>query len=251
MMMPIRLCILLLIWLQPPFLFAQTQGSSSASPRHDARKQQGFFDYALDKVNPENKDYGSSLEAGREAVVADTIDDLYFWSNVLTLLLLCGAVAAILLQLRSSEKKEVIAASLIAELWNGRVSDRIELERRTAQFNELVDTHNAEVEKALTLKAQSTDQAKETAGNLTRSVQSLSGKGPTPGRGSSSDVGSATMRSPKAPQPPASNSNDEHLLLQRQLEATRNSEQNLKQRLNQTTLLLDQERRRNGVLKGA
>jgi hypothetical protein len=30
-----------------------------------------------------------------------------------------------------------------------------------------------------------------------------------------------------------------------------NSEQNLKQRLNQTTLLLDQERRRNSSLKGA
>jgi hypothetical protein len=41
------------------------------------------------------------------------------------------------------------------------------------------------------------------------------------------------------------------LLLQRRVEALHNSEQNLKQRLNQTTALLDQERRRNGNLKGA
>jgi len=40
-------------------------------------------------------------------------------------------------------------------------------------------------------------------------------------------------------------------LLQRQVEAMQNSEQNLKQRLNQMTLLLDQERRRNASLKGA
>jgi len=42
-----------------------------------------------------------------------------------------------------------------------------------------------------------------------------------------------------------------NLLLQRRVEALQNSEQNLKQRLNQTTTLLDQERRRNGTLKGA
>jgi len=42
-----------------------------------------------------------------------------------------------------------------------------------------------------------------------------------------------------------------NLLLQRRVEALQNSEQNLKQRLNQTTVLLDQERRRNATLKGA
>lgn len=42
-----------------------------------------------------------------------------------------------------------------------------------------------------------------------------------------------------------------HLLLQRRVEALQNSEQNLRQRVNQLTTLLDQERRRNGALKGA
>lgn len=253
LMKQIRLSLVLLVCLSAPLLSAHAQGSTSAPPRHDSRKQQGFFDYALNEVNPENEDYGSSLQTDREAVVANTIDDLYFWSNVVTLLLLSGSAVAILLQLRSSEKKEVIAASLIAELWNGRVSDRIELERRTAQFNELVETHNAEVEKTLTLKARSSDQAKEATGNLTRSVQSLTGKVATPGsKVAPTEVISASARTPKATsQVPASNSQEEHLLLQRQLEATRNSEQNLKQRLNQTTLLLDQERRRNAALKGA
>jgi hypothetical protein len=40
-------------------------------------------------------------------------------------------------------------------------------------------------------------------------------------------------------------------LLQRRIEAMQNTEQNLKQRLSQTTALLDQERRRNATLKGA
>ena len=89
------------------------------------------------------------MASARNAVVGYTIDDLYFWSNVVTLLLLCGLVAIVLFQWRAMDKRELIAASLIAQLWNGRVSDRIEIERRTEQFNQLVEAHNAEAEAAL------------------------------------------------------------------------------------------------------
>jgi hypothetical protein len=231
---------------------AQSPSQSPAGQEHSQRKPLGFFDYALGKVNPGGNDYGASLQSTRDGVVDHSVDDLYFWSNVVTLLLLCGTASIVFLQWRSAEQREVIAASLIAELWNGRVSDRVELERRTSQFNELVEEHNAEVEKALTLKAQSTDQARDVAGNLTRSVQRLTGKGaPAGGKVAATEVSSASARTPISSEAPGANSHEEHLLLQRQLEATRNSEQNLKQRLNQTTLLLDQERRRNGALKGA
>jgi hypothetical protein len=54
-----------------------------------------------------------------------------------------------------------------------------------------------------------------------------------------------------APEADAANLQQSNLLLQRRVEALQNSEQNLKQRLNQTTVLLDQERRRNATLKGA
>ena len=48
----------------------------------------------------------------------------------------------------------------------------------------------------------------------------------------------------------AASLNQSNLVLQRRVEAMQNNEQNLKQRLNQSTLLLDQERRRNAFLKG-
>ena len=54
-----------------------------------------------------------------------------------------------------------------------------------------------------------------------------------------------------APEAGAASLQQSNLLLQRRVEALQNSEQNLKQRLNQTTVLLDQERRRNATLKGA
>ena len=39
-------------------------------------------------------------------MVEDTIDDLYFWSNAVTLLMLCGLAALVLLQWRAADKRE-------------------------------------------------------------------------------------------------------------------------------------------------
>ena len=153
--------------------FGQTQSEPGARTAQSAPKRQGFFDYALGKVNPHDTDYGASIESARNAIVGYTIDDLYFWSNVVTLLLLSGLVAIVLFQWRAMDKRELIAASLIAQLWNGRVSDRIEIERRTQQFNQLVEAHNAEAEAALSRKSRPSEQESDTNGSLTRSVRTL------------------------------------------------------------------------------
>lgn len=232
--------------------FGQSQNHTPTPPSPAAHKQRGFFDYVLDKINPKGNDYGSAMHTGRDSMVEHSIDDLYFWSNVVTLLLLTGEVAVVFLQWRSTDKKEVIAAALIAELWNGRVSDRIEIDRRTEQFNRLVETHNADVERALMLKPSASEVANEGNGSLSKNVQKMTAKGA--GKTSSGDPTQLRLDIGKASQPSATGSLDaqqENVLLQRRLEAFQNSELNLKQRLNQMTLLLDQERRRNASLKGA
>lgn len=223
----------------------QSNGQPRPAPTRSAQKPQGFFEYALGKINPQDKDYGTAIEAWRSSAVEHTVDDLYFWSNVVTLLLLCGVVAVVLLQWRAADKREVIAASLIAQLWNGRVSDRIEIERRTEQFNRLVETHNAEVERALTQAASTSEKREQAAGKLSRNVRNLSGTStPASSETHSSEPGAVEEVN-------AAGLQQNNLLLQRRVEALQNSEQNLKQRLNQTTVLLDQERRRNATLKGA
>jgi hypothetical protein len=223
--------------------FGQTPSAPNPAVAQPAPKRQGFFDYALGKINLGGNDYGASMTSARSAVVEDTIDDLYFWSNAVTLILLCGLAAIVLLQWRSADKREVIAASLIAQIWNGRVSDRIELERCTDHFNRLVETHNAEVERSLSQKSTSSEREADIAGKLTRSVRNLAeNKGVSPTE--------AEKIATAAPDRNAASLEQSNLLLQRRVEALQNSEQNLKQRLNQTTVLLDQERRRNATLKG-
>jgi hypothetical protein len=124
------------------------------------------------------------------------------------------------------------------------VSDRIEIEHRTQQFNQLVEAHNADVECRLSQKPGSSQQDADAAGSLTRGVRSLA---------DSKEISPVEAEKFEASAPDATTASMQQniLLLQRRVEALQNSEQNLKQRLNQTTTLLDQERRRNGNLKGA
>jgi len=224
----------------------QTPDESSTQAGQAAKKRQGFFAYVLGKINPQNRDYGATIENSRHLVEEHTIDDLYFWSNVVTLVLLSGLATVVFLQWRAVDKRELIAASLIAQLWNGRVSDRIEIGQRTAQFNDLVEKHNADVERSLTQRTSPSQREIDKPSNLARSVRDLTDTGTTTvSRGTPSDL--------TVPQTAGASVLDQQnvLLLQRRVEALQNSERNLKQRLNQTTALLDEERRRNSSLKGA
>jgi hypothetical protein len=246
--------ILLLICAVAPALVAQTPTVPPGKSGQTLRQQQGFFDYALGKINPLNTDYGTTLAEGRSDLVGHTVDDLYFWSNVITLCLLVCAAGIIYFEWRSAAKKEIIAATIIAELWNGRVSDKIEVLRRTEQFNQLVELRNAEVERALIEKQQPNQAAEPDTSDFKRTVQVLEQKAKTGAKDvakNSSDVPDASLVSPSAVLNNSMSSQQQTLLLQRRLEATQNSEHNLRERLNQVNTQLDEERRRNRTLKGA
>ena len=155
----------------------------------------------------------------------------------------------------SAAKKEIVAATIIAEVWNGRVSDKIEIVRRTQQFNQLVELQNQETERLLSAGPKTSEHEQDAAESITKSVGQN-------GHSGSSAAGSAAKSTSPASRATESaavgNANDgtarlqqSNLMLQRRVEALENSEKNLKQRLNQTTILLDEERRRNATLKGA
>ena len=234
--------------------FGQAQSEPGTQTAQSAHKRQGFLDYALSKVNPHDTDYGSKMASARNAVVGYTIDDLYFWSNVVTLLLLCGLVAIVLFQWRAMNKRELIAASLIAQLWNGRVNDRIEIERRTQQFNRLVENHNAEAERSLMAKRQpNTDEEGETS-ELKRTVEGLDKrrtKKIAPAHETTANLFSNILPDAQSTETTGASLQQKNVMLQRQVEAIRNTEANLRRRLNDTMAQLEQERNRNRTLKGA
>ena len=238
-----------------PAPMAQTRTVQPQTAGQAVRQRQGFFDYALGKINPSNTDYGAAMADGRSEAVSHTIDDLYFWSNAVTLGLLVCAAGIIYFEWRSAAKKEIVAATIIAELWNGRVSDKIEIVRRTQQFNQLVELKNQETERLLSAGPKTSEQEQEAAESITKNV----GQNGYSGSSAAGSAAKSTFPAPRATESAAvGNANDgtarlqqSNLMLQRRVEALENSEKNLKQRLNQTTILLDEERRRNATLKGA
>jgi len=235
-------------------LFGQTASYTNSRSTQPVPRHQGFFDYALDKVNPEDKDYGTIIESRRNAAVENSIDDLYFWSNVVTLILLCALSAIVLLQWRASDKREVIAASLIVQLWNGRVSDRIEIERRTAQFNQLVEAHNAEVERTLSANARPGTGDEQSTSDLKKTVEGLDKKSAKHGTTVLDKAAVPSLTDAVDAQGSEGTSaglRQRNAILERQVEAQRNTEANLRKRLNDTMALLDQEKARNQTLKGA
>lgn len=242
-----------LLTISPVGIQGQAQRSPSSANARPAHRPEGFFDYTMGKVNPANKDYGTETQEMRDAFVSHSIDDVYFWSNAFTLTLLIGVTTFVFLHLRATDKKEVICAALIAQLWNGRVSDKTEIERRTGQYNSLVESHNADVERALMNQSPSPTAENQVASKLQRTVEELTEKpaaeiGPdrhTPHRVASGNVSAK----PSGANPVGLEQHN--LLLQRRIEAMKNTEENLKERLNRTTLLLEQERSRNQTLKGA
>jgi hypothetical protein len=237
-----------------PGLVAQTQTVQPEKTGPTQRQRQGFFDYALGKINPSNTDYGTAMANGQSDLVGHTVDDLYFWSNAVTLGLLICAAGVIYFEWRSAAKKEIVAATIIAELWNGRVSDKIEIVRRTEQFNQLAEQHNAEVERALMAKQLPNQAAEPETTDLKDTVHALARMANARNEdaaGNSSDAIDTSVADPSLAGNITMSVQQQVQLLKNSLEATRNSERNLRERLNQANTQLDEERRRNRTLKGA
>lgn len=225
------------------------QSTTPATQSHQtAKRSQGFLDYALGKINPGNKDYGNSAADARENLVGYTIQSLYFWSNLVSLSLLAATSTALVLVLRTQDKREIIAANLISQLWNGRVTDRAEIVRRTAIYNTLVETRNA----TLTLASASIKDDRADASSSEQASRKQPGKKArvSPQSGSPSDAHSTTNRG-ETGSAPSGDLDQKARLLEGQNQALRNSERNLRERLNQVSQDLEQERRRNQTLKGA
>ncbi|MBN9617594.1 MAG: hypothetical protein BGO25_10470 [Acidobacteriales bacterium 59-55] len=216
------------------------------SPTHPAVKHsQGFFDYALGKINPENKDYGASAADARAELVACTIQNLFFWSNLLSLTLLAATSIALALVIRTQDKREIIAATLIAQLWNGRVVDRREIVRRTEMYNVLVEAKNSALTTrpaSMTHEEPATIPAKPNAKEKPSAKSGVQRRAAVPNLPSS--TGETGSTGPSEP-------GQKGLLMENQIQALRNSERSLRARLNQVSEDLERERQRNQTLKGA
>ena len=148
------ICILLLA---PALVSAQTgtaamekemsRSSYDPAARTGSRGgQKSAVESTLQRINPQNKDYGQVVEAGRIAVIEETVENVYWWSilGLAAIVILC--LACICWLVRERQVRLNISADIVAQLYNSHVVSRTKAFDAIDRHNKLADRYNAKCE---------------------------------------------------------------------------------------------------------
>ncbi len=141
-----RKMILGALLLAPVLAFGQagTTGVNTERPRSSydpgaslnaKGQQQSGVAAALEKINPQDKDYGKVIDEGRIALFQQTVEDFYWRSCMVLTVLLMLAWLYIAWLWRERDMRLNVSADIVAQLFNSHVAAR-------AKALETIDLHN-------------------------------------------------------------------------------------------------------------
>ena len=135
-------------------LLAQSTAWSQRSSYDPAAKQpakqgDGFVDFALKQINPQNTDYGCQIDEARKLAVDQTVKKIEWWTAVVALGFLVLSFFMLLHQYREGIRREMKAAEFLAQYHNAWVDARTQAEQAIRGYNKLVDTTSGAAESAL------------------------------------------------------------------------------------------------------
>lgn len=242
----IRVCHLA-VWLSLALLLSSTvlaqRSTYDPSAKQQRKPHEGFVDFALNKINPENIDYGREIGEARKLAVDQTIKSIDSWALLITLCFLVLAFFMLMFQHRESNRRETITAEILAQYHNAWVDARAQAEEAIRRHNALVHTTNGAAEAALRLPLPDTDRAQarpvkpDVRGDLkppsvaaaaTSSVKTAANGG---GRNDSDQDLKPAMRQNREPEVDLI---AQISTLQQQLNASHEREKNLQKELNKT-----------------
>lgn len=115
----------------------------------ESKPREGFLDLALKQINPGDKDYGECIAEGRRLLVEQTIENSLFWSNVMAIGMLILSVGTVFYQSKEWKRRELIAATCLAQYHNLLVRARRAAYEATSHYNALIEERNAVAEREL------------------------------------------------------------------------------------------------------
>ena len=139
-----RKMILCALLLAPVLAFGQTAGVNTERPRSSydpgaslnaKGQQQSGVAAALEKINPQDKDYGQVIDQGRIALFEQSIEDFYWRSCMVLTVLLILSLMYIVWLWRERDLRLNVSADIVAQLFNSHVAAR-------AKALEAIDLHN-------------------------------------------------------------------------------------------------------------
>jgi hypothetical protein len=122
-------------------------GQQSAGQQ--SKPRQGFLEFALKQINPNDQDYGECIGEGRQLLVGQTIQNSLFWSNLAAIGMLAISVALVVFQSKEWKRRELIAATCLAQYHNDLVRARRAVCETNSRYNALIEAQSSETEHEL------------------------------------------------------------------------------------------------------
>ena len=146
------------------WLPAWSQRSSyDPAAKQPTKQGEGFVDFALKQVNSQNKDYGCQIDDVRKLMVDETIKSITSWAVLVALSFLILSFFLLLHQHRERNRREIIAAGLLAQYHNALIDARGQADEAIRRYNEVVNRTNTAAESALRAASPPTERGQATA----------------------------------------------------------------------------------------
>jgi hypothetical protein len=225
-----------------------------------SKPKDGFIDYTLKRINPSDKDYGYCIDDGRKVLLADTIENGYFWSNLVALGLLGCLFIIIVYQQKQQTRNEWVTAETLAQSEHALARANTQVDEATKRNHGLMEALAAVKEAALRSQPLSTDPLDPAAVRAPRSRASNTLATPTavPKNAATKpaiDQSTAVATAPEAGAQIGLFKPEVDLItkvnsLQQQLGRSKQLENELRRQLNEAGRKLQAEQEKNRSLKG-
>lgn len=165
-------CFIIWLLISLSWLPAWSQRTSyDPAAKRPTKQGDGFVDFALKQVNSQNRDYGCQIDDARKLLVDETINSITSWAVLVALSFLILSFFLLLHQHRERNRREIIAAGLLAHYHNALADARSQANEAISRYNELVNRTNTAAE--ATLRTASPPERAQTTVSMAHSVRDV------------------------------------------------------------------------------
>jgi hypothetical protein len=139
------------------------RASYDPAAKQVTQQHEGFIEFAMRQINPRDADYGCQIDEDRKLIVDETVKNINSWAVLVAMSFLILSFFMLLHQHRERNRREIIAASFLAQYHNALAEARNQAERAIRRYNELVSRTNTVAEAALRTASQAPEPPQPTA----------------------------------------------------------------------------------------